>query len=179
MSSDQTLTRWLFRRLQSQWPQLRREWSAMLTELEYGFDPTRGMLAMSRSTKPLEKGKQTFEFDAGRSWQATGVQVSAGDEIQIEASGDYSVATEPKPWRCQPPGVTLEYYRGEPLGKLMMTVTSPMEKEQFSQPIDVIAVGDRLQFSVKQSGELHFRVNESSGGLADNEGKLRVSIERQ
>ena len=178
MKTDGTLTRWLFRRLQSQWPQIRREWSAMLTELEYGYDPHRGMLAMSRTAKAIGDQPVAFDVAADRTWQTAGVQVAEGDKLIIEASGDFVVGDEPKPWRCTPSGVTLEYYRGEPLGKLMMTISSPLVKEQFSQPIEVVAVGDRLEWTASSSGELHFRVNESSAGLANNSGSMKLQIQK-
>jgi hypothetical protein len=99
--------------------------------------------------------------------------------LVIEGKGAYSVCDKPKPWRCEAAGVTLEYYRGEPLGKLMMTVAGPQEKEQFSQPIEVIAVGDQLEFTATRSGELHFRINESSRGLGDNSGTVTVTVRKQ
>ncbi len=178
MTSDQTLTRWLFRKLQSQWPEIRREWSAMLTELEYGYDPSRGMLAMSKTTKPLAEKPITLELAADRSWQSSGIKIADGESIIVEGNGEYVICDKPKPWRCLPPGVTLEYYRGEPLGKVMMTVAGGLEKEQFSQAIDVIAVGDRLEFTAKQSGEIHFRLNEPSAGLADNTGSVTLTIRK-
>ena len=97
----------------------------------------------------------------------------------IESNGEYSVGNVPKPWRCTPNGVTLEYYRGEPLGKLLMTVVGSLDKEQFSQPIEVVAVGGQLEFTAQQAGELQFRINESSAGLSDNSGTLTVTIRKQ
>lgn len=178
MTSDQTLTRWLFRKLQSQWPQIRREWSGMLTELEYGYDPRHGMLAISRAAKPIGDTPIAFELAADHSWQTPGVKIAAGDTVVIQGNGQFSVCDQPKPWLCHAAGVTLEYYRGEPLGKLMMTVAGPQEKEQFSQPIEVVAVGDQLEFTAAQAGELHFRINESSGGLGDNSGTITVTIRK-
>ena len=178
MKSDGTLTRWLFRRLQSQWPKIRCEWSAMLTELEYGYDPSRGMLTMTRIAKPISDHEVTLNVAANRSWQSAGVQVSEGDKLVIEPSGKYFVAQAPKPWASEAAGVTLEYYRGEPLGKLMMTISAPLTEEQFSQPIEVTAVGERLEVTAPKTGELHFRVNESNAGLADNSGAVTVTLRK-
>ncbi len=178
MKSDGTLTRWLFRHLQSQWPQIRSEWNAMLTEFEYGYDPSHGMLAMSRSAKPISDEPITLAVAANRSWQSAGVKVTKGDKLIIEATGKYFVSQVPKPWACEATGVTLEYYSGVPLGKLMMTISAPMVKEQFSQPIEIISVGDYLEITATVSGELHFRVNESNAGLADNSGAAQVAIRK-
>lgn len=178
MTSDQTITRALFRKLQGQWPQIRREWNAMLTELEYGYDPGRGMLAMTRLPKPIGDSSVTLQLAVDRSWQTPGVSVAEGDTISITSAGEYSVCDKPKPWRCQAAGVTLEYYRNEPLGKLMMTIANSLDNEQFSQPIEVITVGEQLEYTAKQTGELHFRINESNGGLGDNAGSVTLSIRK-
>lgn len=179
MTSDQTMTRSLFRKLQSQWPQIRREWNAMLTELEYGYDPSRGMLTMTRLPKPISDSPVTLELSVDRSWQSAGVKVAEGDTIIITGNGEFSVCDQPKPWRCQSGGVTLEYYRGQPLGKLMMTVAGTLEKEQFSQPIAIVTVGEQLEYTAKEAGELHFRINESIGGLSDNAGALSITIQKR
>ncbi len=177
MKSDSTVTRWLFGRLKPQWPQLRCEWNAMITELEYGFDPERGFLEFPPKPQPLDAQGTTLQLSVDRTWQSSGVQVRTGERLVIEASGDYVVGKLPKPWRCTPAGVTLEYYRGQPLGKLMLTIAraNPQEPE-FTQPLEVIAVGQRLELTAKQDGELHFRVNESNAGLADNSGTTAISI---
>ena len=61
----------------------------------------------------------------------------------------------------------------------MMTVAGPQERGQFAQPIEVIAVGDRLEITAKQAGELHFRINEPSDGLGDNSGTVTVTIQKR
>jgi hypothetical protein len=179
MTSDQTITRALLRKLQGQWPQIRREWNAMLTELEYGYDPGRGMLAMTRIPKSIGDTPVTLKLAVDRSWQTPGVKVAEGDTITITTSGEFSVCDKPKPWRCQADGVTLEYYRSEPLGKLMMTLASSFDEEQFSQPIEVIPVGEHSEYTAKQAGELHFRINESNGGLSDNAGVVTIKVQKK
>lgn len=178
MRSDHSLARWLFNRLRADWPSIRQEWNAMLTELEYGYDPTRRMLVMSDAPSAMGAEAIELEIQANQSWQSSGIHVPAGASLQVSATGEYSVGNEPQPWRCRPDGVTLEYYRGEPLGKLLMTVVAPLDKEpRFSTPITTIAVGSASQVRIPVSGELHFRVNETSAGLADNNGQIRIQVE--
>jgi hypothetical protein len=177
LRSDDSLNRWLFRRLVSRWPQLRQQWTAVLTELEYGYDPSRGMLLFSRDAKPLVS-QAACQIEAQRSWQASGMQVQSGATIQLLAEGEYIVGQEPKPWRCQPDGVTLEYYRGQPLGELLMAVAAPVEHEpDYAVPLSAIPVGAGGTFVVPKTGELQFRINETSGGLSDNSGTITITVQ--
>ncbi len=176
MQGRDDANRWLFGQLKNKWPQLRLEWNATLTELEYGYDPSRSQLALSRTLRPLQS-PQRIEVDAARSWQATGISVQAGTKVNIVAEGEFVVGGEPKPWPCFPDGVTLEYYRGQPLGKLQLAIVQPIAKEpDFSLPINAISVGAGGEFTMPQSGELQFRINETSGGLADNSGTISITV---
>ncbi len=65
--------------------------SAMLTELEYGYDPSRGMLAMSKTTKPLAEKPITLELAADRSWQSSGIKIADGESIIVEGNGEYVI----------------------------------------------------------------------------------------
>jgi len=168
--------RWLFKQLSRDWPRLRQEWSAVLGDLDYGFTPQAGMLSVSPQPQPLGGG-HTLNVEAARAWQASGIYVEAGRQISIESTGEFVVARHPKPWRSTADGVSLEYYRGQPLGKLMLTVVAPMPQEpDFSPPLVLIPIGASARITVPRSGELQFRINEATGHLADNSGALTVTI---
>jgi hypothetical protein len=168
--------RWLFKQLSQHWPKLRQEWNAVLGDLDYGFAPQAGMLRVSPQPQPLE-GSRSVSVDAARSWQASGIYVEAGRPISIEASGEFVVGRHPKPWRSTADGVSLEYYRGQPLGKLIMTIVAPLPQEpDFSLPLAMFPVGASGRFTVPRSGELQFRINEAPGHLADNSGTLTITI---
>jgi hypothetical protein len=180
MKPDSTGTRWLFGRLKAEWAQMRCEWNAMVSELEYGYDPTRGFLELRKDAKPLDGQSVTFDLYSNRTWQSSGVTLAAGDKIVIDAAGEYVIGEQPKPWRCTPDGVTLEYYRGQPLGKLMLTVVQPVLNEpQNTDPLDVVPVGSHLEYTAKMGGELQFRINESNAGLGDNSGATSVTIRKR
>jgi hypothetical protein len=176
MRPDASLNRWLYRRLVSRWPQLRQQWSAMLTDLEYGYDPSRGMLLFSPDAAPLT-GHASCRVQSQFSWQASKIQVQAGATVKISAEGEFVVGQDPKPWLCQPNGVTLEYYRGRPLGELLMTVATPIDREpDYAVPLSAIPVGSGGTFTIPKSGELQFRINEASGGLSDNSGTISITV---
>ncbi len=174
-TSDEA-NRWLFQQLRSRWPEVREQWQETLGDLDYGFDVQRGLRKMSRDVQPLNQ-PQTLTVDAADGWQSTGLTVPNGAQITIEATGEYIVGQLPQPWRCTPAGVSLEYYRGQPLGRLMMTTVTPLSREpQFSKPLVVYSVGSGGAFTLIEGGEVLMRINESLGGMADNSGTLRVTI---
>ncbi len=179
MRSDGYLTQWLLKRIQPQLPAVRQQWAAVVSELEYGYDPSHGMLTMADSPAPVSEKAVQVKIDVARTWQSSGVRVEPGEVISIDADGNYAVGDKPKPWLCNPEGVTIDYYRGEPLGKVIMTIAAGQPEESDStQPIDVIAVGRHAEVKVPKAGELHFRVNESNRGLGDNSGSVQVSIKK-
>ncbi len=174
-SSDEA-NGWLFQQLRSRWPQLREQWQETLGDLDFGFDVQRGMRKISGKLEPL-KQSQTIAVDAAKGWQSTGLAVPAGAQITIEATGKYVVGQRPQPWRCTPAGVTLEYFRGQPLGRLMMTTVAPLTREpDFSKALTEYPVGDGGTFTLPEGGELLLRINESLAGMADNAGTLKVTI---
>ena len=176
LQSRDDSNRWLFGQLSRTWPRLRQQWSATLPDFDYGFAPDRGLLCISDRPTALT-APHTVAVDSSRSWQASGVVVQQGAQITIQAQGEFVVGDQPQPWRCTAEGVTLEYHSGRPLGRLMMTVVAPIvEEPQFSQPPPVMGVGSGGRFTMPRMGELHFRINEASGDLADNRGSLSVTI---
>jgi hypothetical protein len=180
MKSDQTLSKMLLKRMKPAMPLIRQEWNAMVTELEYGYDPSRGMMKFTREAKWIEKAPAKINVVANQSWQSSGIRVNEGDILVIDATGEFAVGKTSKPWKCFATGVTLEYYRGEPLGKLMLALADGINNDQtHTQPIEAIPVGDHLEITAPRAGELHFRINESNGGLADNAGQLTVSIRKK
>ncbi len=177
MRSDGTMTRWLFVRMRDRWPNVRQDWIAYVTELEYGYDLTRGMLRTSTASDLLGNEEVKMVIEADRSWQPAGVRVTANTTLNITAEGTYTVGQQPSPWICEPDGVTLEYYRGEPLGKLMMGVIAPIDEESpVSSLLSVIPIGRGGTITVPRDGQLFFRINETNGGLADNSGQLTIVI---
>lgn len=179
MRPDQTMTRWFFRRIRTRWPRLRAAWNATLTDLEYGFELTQPMVKLSVSPRPIATAKDV-EVSAQRTWQATGIRVESGQRLAIQASGEFVVGKTTKPWRCLPSGVTIEYYRGQPLGSLTLTVMAPLPKEpDAASLLEMVKVGSQLDWKATRTGELFFRVNEQSSGLADNAGSLQVQITPQ
>lgn len=177
MKTDQTQTLWLFKRLKEKWPSLRQSWNATITDLEYGFDPGQKLLAISSELQRLDGPSKSIEVLASQGWQGSGIVVREGQMFSIQAHGEYIVGDSSGPWNCQPDGVTLEYYRGEPLGKIVASILAPLPKEpDFATPVRQIPIGSRAEITASRTGELFFRVNESVEGLGDNSGKIDIVV---
>jgi hypothetical protein len=78
---------------------------------------------------------------------------------------------------CEPGGVTIRYYHGQPLGILLAAVRSDDAKTTGPNGLlKPIVVGLETTFESPRTGTLYLRVNDSAGSLADNVGSLDVEI---
>ncbi len=176
LKSDASSTKQLLREIQSRKPMIRAEWSAMLTGIEYGFRPERELPLLDHRAKPLTAAVN-FKVSASKGWQDTGVTVTTGQTIHLQASGRYIVGTDPKPWNCEPDGVTLRYVHGQPLGKLLLAIAAPKPEEPaHSQLLPVLPIGSGRKLQADQAGHLLLRINEQGADLDDNSGELSVTI---
>lgn len=176
-ANSRDVEQWLRQRLGDRLPRIRSAWRSFITELDYGYSTAPGLLQLSETSKPIITGEtSSISIAADKGWQATGLSVRPGTTITLTATGKYTVAQQPKPWICTPAGVTLEYYRGQPLGKLMMVVLSPQISEAATTMVETVPIGDQTTWTATEAGELFFRINESAGALSDNEGELRLNI---
>ncbi len=176
MHDDLRQTRWFFGQLRDQWPIVREEWHAFLYELDYGFGLEQGLTLLSDSAPVLQDGKHQCSIDTSQGWQSSGRLIAPDTRLRVQATGNFVVNHTSKPWDCTPAGVTLEYYRGQPLGKLMMAIASPRSEEMPSRPFEVHAVGADTSLQLQTGGELLFRINESTGQLSDNQGEVFIEL---
>ena len=152
------------------------QWQLFVTYLDYGYDLEREAVVYDPPGKTL-LGPTEVEIQADRGWQSSGVRVEAGQTYQLEAKGRYQIGVEPRVWWCEPGGVTIDYYRGRPLGQLLAATTDPSQPLVGLTPLarpDVIGTG--TEWTARESGTLFLRINDSPAGLRDNAGSLRVLI---
>ncbi len=187
-----------FRAIKPHRDALDRDWALFVNELDYGYDVRRTRLteAVPIATEPA--GAQAFQVSATHSWQSTGLKVRRGDRLRISASGEVVVGQTTRPWVSQAAGITVDYYSGQPLGKLMASVvpeTLSQEDVAAVGGVDSIPVGTGMPVPVvnlhkingtrgfnglamPRDGVLWLRINESPTRLRDNSGHLEVSIFR-
>jgi hypothetical protein len=145
------------------------QWQTFISQLNYGgYDFARMEIAI--------EDKSPNTIDADRGWQSTNQRLAKGRTYRITARGRYQIAGGDEPWMCEPGGVTIEYYDGKPLGVLLGALTGRdiNERGSFAQPK---TIGLETTITLDRDGTLYLRVNESSIGLADNRGEVRVRVE--
>jgi len=169
---------------------LDRDWALFINELDYGYDVRATRLTEAtpiETTKTVQRGVAAFEVSASQSWQTTGIKVRQGDRLQISTAGEIVLGETTKPWVSQAGGITIDYYSGQPLGKLMACVVpEKLSQEDVAavRAFDSICIGaggmiagsEPKAHIVPNDGVLWLRTNESPARLGDNSGNLEVSI---
>jgi hypothetical protein len=156
--------------------QLEEQWQLFVNHLEYGYDIQREAIRYKSSATKLPD-RSVVVVQADRGWQSTGLTVTPGTTYEMLATGRFQLAREPKVWWCEAGGVTIRYYGGHPLGKLLAGVsdqTRPLPGlSPLVQPVG-IGLGGDVVFDAP--GTLFLRLNDAPSELADNEGEVRVEI---
>src|SRR5262249_11407676 len=135
-----------------------------------------------RAGRPLENGKTSqVDIAADRGWQSSGTVVEQGKTYRISAEGRFVLAQRPKPWESEPDGISIRYQQGLPLGMLVAAVRGETlsDRPPYSTMLEVVPVGRRRDITPSVSGTLHLRLNDNWGELADNNGSVHVTIERE
>jgi hypothetical protein len=161
-----------------QWPIFSARWRLWTETIDYGFDPDRHRTELSIKD-PMWDGKpREVSIAADLGWQSCGVRIPAGKSVTITASGKITLANKPKPWDCYPPGVTLEYHRGKPLGQLIAIVLPNVIPEgETLPPLERITIGDQATIQCKEASWIALKVNDGPGDLADNRGDYKVRLQ--
>jgi len=175
--------------LAREWPQLERDWQLFLSEMDYGYQVQRGQLTQAEQTVTTG-AKLTVTIRADFGWQTVELAVKQGQQFRVQSTSQYVVGkTGEQLWRCEPNGITLEYYRGQPLGMLLAGVVGDVAElradgKRASEKIDVAGllrphlVGRDSIIEIEHDGKLCLRINESPAKLDDNQGVLEVTIEK-
>ena len=174
----------LLRDLSDDWDELEESWRVFVDELEFGYSVARGSIFPKAETVPVDSLHE-FRLRTDRSWQSSGLKLEAGQSYKIAAKGRYQVAKLNKDelWPCEAGGITIEYYRGRPLGMLLGAVqngpsATPSETSDGNGLLAPIEIGLERTIVPKRSGTLFFRINEMPGKMADNKGSLSINIEK-
>jgi hypothetical protein len=156
---------------------LAEDWQVFVAEIDYGYDLERSAVRRKPAESLVNVPQEgiTVKIDAAAGWQSSGVRVRAGDSYSIAASGRYHVGDKPKPWICEPAGVSIEYHRGLPLGILMAAVgEDDASGDKLTGLVAGQPVGSRRDGVWEASGVVYFRINEASAGLKDNRGVVTI-----
>ncbi|WP_145058088.1 hypothetical protein [Lignipirellula cremea] len=167
-----------YEKLKPQWPEIDEQWRIYTQGIEYGYDLERALI--QHQTGPArEAGAQPQEavIQADRGWQSTGIMLASNGRYLIESTGSFQIAREPA-WKCEPNGVTIHYYEGQPLG-IMMGAIRMDEAALAGGPttlLNSVPLGSSFLLTVQQGGVLYLKINESPASLADNAGQIQVRV---
>ncbi len=159
-----------------------RDFDAFTADLDYGWDFNRMAIDWSPGEPPAHEPR-TFAVDATRGWQNSGIRLAAGGRYRYAAAGRVGVGSvtdeasgRVTPLESEPEGISLEWYRGRPVGRLLAGQwVAPADG---SRPrFEVVSEGVSGRFAAPAAGPLYFKVNQAPGRLADDAGSFRVELQ--
>lgn len=159
---------------------LKHDWAMFIREMDYGYSISRAALS-----KLSTDDAGNFQLKVDRSWQYVLKEVKAGQKFRVTASGRFEIGSsqvngQAKPWISEPNGITIDYYRGRPIGELQAFVL-PSGDESILPRLcqqDPVPIGAGSVITADIDGLLCFRINESPSNLSDNRGELELAIEK-
>ena len=176
VNQGEGLTEHLRDRLDPDWAHAVREWQLYVANMEYGYDIARSAIEY-KPTQPIGVGKDvSLKLKVARGWQSTGIRLARGQEVELAASGRFQLVAKPKKWMSEPGGVTIRYYRGQPLGKLLAAVCDESAVETMTPLAKPKPIGLKGSLTAGQAGTLFLKINDSAAELADNVGTVSVVV---
>ena len=173
-------SRWM-RELEKDRKNVSIQWRCFVDDLDFGLDANRSALEWgtieNHGLEEKQESRMTHRSDRG--WQSTGVMVEPGESVEVRAEGRIVVREfeNGKKWSSEPQGITVEYYRGKPLGCLIGVLAS-VEEEQPTARWETVRIGKQAVLKATKKSLLLLKTNEPSRDLADNQGTLSVSIRK-
>lgn len=166
---------------ESDLPQLRDEWLLFASQLQYGHDILRSEIAFQPGVElGADETSKPKSISSQRGWQGAGVKLVAGRTYQISASGRVTLTTTTKPWVSEPQGISIRYFAGQPLGRLLGCIrpdpAGSRSKDGNRVILKLIPLGPQSTFTAAHSGTLYLRVNDAWNELDDNSGDFQVTI---
>ncbi len=176
--SGEQFTRKFLSLLETHIPVMHGRWQLLLSEFDYGYDTTRNRIQWPADQEQWSGETLELRIDAASGWQSAGVRVAAGDRLLITAEGKYTLGDSPRPWLCEPSGVTVRYHDGHPLGALLVAcVPSRIDNQAMTlPPLQRQVVGERSELRVDRDSWLLFRIGDHPGELEDNRGFATVRV---
>ena len=160
-------------------PHISAEWLLFATGLVYGYDAKNSAIEI-RPGKPLVGVPRSFELQTNRGWQSSGIWLDKGEAVDISAAGRFELAQKPKPWICEPQGVSITWFQGRPLGEVTAVIV-PDSKRSLpftAKTLRPIPIGRHARLKAPIKGTLYLRVNDSFAWLADNKGTVKIAVSR-
>lgn len=158
-------------------PDLKDEWLLYASQLQYGHDIVHGKMEFSPGLEvDKEQPAKAVAIFAQRGWQSAGAKVIAGKTYHIRASGRITLAETSKPWISEPQGISIRYFSGQALGRLIGCIRPEPLDGRNRGILKLIPFGPDEVFIASHSGTLFLRCNDAWNELQDNTGEFQVQI---
>lgn len=154
-----------------------RDFDAFTDDIDYGYDFSRSAIDWAAGM-PLD-GVREVQVDAARGWQNSGLRLGRGLRYAVQTTGRVRVGhASACQLEAEPDGISIEWYRGRPIGRILAAQwVEPQARSDGARPaFVVVAESARGEFIAPSDGPLFFKLNESPGELADNEGAFQVEV---
>ncbi len=168
----------LFDRLGDVMPKLAENWQLFTINADYGYDWERNEVVY-KDPVPMIGDTATAEIATDRGWQSTGIALEPNVVYEVKAIGQYEIRNDGQPWVCEPNGVTIHYWKGQPLGLLLGNLRHEQWDGTTVTPLaETHPVGYGTKLYPTAPVTLFLKINESPAELADNQGKIQIQIKR-
>ena len=128
--------------------------------------------------KVFEDNQQEIEIDSAKGWVSTGLKVTKGQPVRVEAEGSYKfiVNTDLGPDGFATQDVARDMGDGIAAGALMGTVfAEPMQRGQQPRPTGLIQIGRGAEIKPDADGVLFLRLNVPIGSKCIGKVKVRLT----
>ena len=158
-----------------------RDYAAFIDDIDYGWDFSRMAIDWSPGL-PLTR-RVTLTVDASQGWQNSGVAAAAGRRYAFTATGRVglgsvtdAISGTVTPLESEADGISLEWYRGQPTGRLLIGQWVERSAEGEPPRFVVLASGAQGELTAAADGPLFLRLNGPPGRLPERDGTISVAV---
>ncbi|WP_417385507.1 hypothetical protein [Gimesia sp.] len=156
-------------------------WMLFARNLQPGYDFKNAAVTFTAGETLRPDSSATTKVNSQQGWQSSGIRVEQGVSYEISAVGRFTLAQEPKPWESTADGISFQYFKGQPLGRLIMMI-QPDPDMKLTHPNAILKeypLGAQASWMAPVSGTIYFRLNDAWNALADNRGEIEVTVQRK
>lgn len=156
-------------------------WMLFARNLQPGYDSERALVSFLPGKGLAMNASASQKIAADRGWQSSGVHVLRGATYEVNATGMFTLAQQPKPWQSTADGITFQYYNRQPLGRLMMMIRPDWGTDpgRLQALLMEYPQGAHAVWMAPVTGTVYFRLNDAWNSLKNNEGAVEVTVTRK
>lgn len=154
---------------------LSADWMLTVESLRLGFDTERSFPVHAEktwTTRGAPTRPKSFELLAAHDWQDTGLRLAEGHAVEVACTGRYQVNDSPEPWISEPQGISIEYYRGRPLGQVSGILVGAAGESVSAR----FSIGRKKVVRADRSCSLWLQINDSPASRRNNAGAAQITI---